>query len=61
MLFRDYLRSHPEIAADYAALKRVLAARHGEDRDSYTDAKTSFVERIVGLARAEAEGRATRE
>lgn len=60
LLFRDYLRSHPEVAADYAALKRVLAARHGEDRDSYTDAKTSFVARIVGLARAEAEGRAAR-
>ena len=60
LLFRDYLRSHPEIAADYAALKRVLAARHGDDREAYADAKTSFVGRIVGLARAEAGARAAR-
>jgi GrpB-like predicted nucleotidyltransferase (UPF0157 family) len=52
--FRDYLRAHPETARDYAALKRVLAARHGADREAYTEAKTAFVRRIDALAATEA-------
>lgn len=43
VLFRDYLRSHPEAAREYEGLKRSLAERFGEDRDAYTDAKTSFI------------------
>jgi GrpB-like predicted nucleotidyltransferase (UPF0157 family) len=38
LLFRDYLRAHPESAAAYATLKRALAAL-GIDRDVYTDVK----------------------
>jgi len=37
--FRDYLRTHPEVAAEYAAMKRDLAAQHGgetfESRELY--------------------------
>lgn len=32
LLFRDYLRAHPEEAARYVALKRELAARHKNGR-----------------------------
>ena len=51
--FRDYLRTHPEVAAEYAALKRALAAGLGHDRAAYTDAKTEFVMRVSALAAQE--------
>ncbi|MBD0369224.1 MAG: GrpB family protein [Pyrinomonadaceae bacterium] len=54
LLFRDYLRSHPETARDYYRLKKELAARFRQDRDAYTDAKTSFIEQVVAQARKEA-------
>jgi GrpB-like predicted nucleotidyltransferase (UPF0157 family) len=41
--FRDHVRAHPDVAREYAALKRALAHTHGADRDAYTDAKTAFV------------------
>jgi GrpB-like predicted nucleotidyltransferase (UPF0157 family) len=41
--FRDRLRVDPKLAAEYAALKRALAARFREDREGYTKAKTSFI------------------
>ncbi len=45
--FRDYLRDHPDIAQDYAILKRDLAARHADDRDAYTDAKSQFIASVT--------------
>jgi len=50
--FRDYLRTHPEDATRYAALKRELAERFLTDRDAYTDAKAQFVDEIVRKAMA---------
>mgnify|MGYP002377022896 CR=1 FL=1 len=50
LFFRDYLRSHPEAASDYADLKFRLAELHREDREAYTDAKTEFIEGILALA-----------
>lgn len=49
--FRDYLRSHPEVAESYARLKRRLASLHGSDRRSYTDGKSRFIEEILSQAR----------
>jgi GrpB-like predicted nucleotidyltransferase (UPF0157 family) len=43
LAFRDRLRNEPELASAYADLKRRLAARHGDDREGYTRAKTEFV------------------
>jgi GrpB-like predicted nucleotidyltransferase (UPF0157 family) len=48
--FRDYLRAHHEACAEYAALKRRLAAQYGADRAGYTEAKTEFIRRIERLA-----------
>jgi GrpB-like predicted nucleotidyltransferase (UPF0157 family) len=48
LAFRDYLRAHPEAAADYDALKRGLALRL--DRKAYTDAKGPFIEGILVAA-----------
>jgi GrpB-like predicted nucleotidyltransferase (UPF0157 family) len=48
------LRSHPDAAAAYAALKHRLAFRLAHDRDAYTDAKATFIRDV--LDRAEADG-----
>lgn len=50
VVFRDWLRRHPEDVAAYAALKRNLATTHRDDRRAYTDAKTEFIETIVRRA-----------
>lgn len=50
LAFRDYLRLHPDEARAYAQLKRELAAKFGEDRDAYTQAKSSFVEEVLRRA-----------
>lgn len=52
LLFRDYLREHPEEARRYADLKRTLAVRFASDRESYTNAKTDYVQEIVARAKA---------
>jgi GrpB-like predicted nucleotidyltransferase (UPF0157 family) len=51
--FRDRLRADSRLAAEYAALKRELAARHRDDREAYTAAKSAFIE----AALTEAESR----
>ncbi|EMA52463.1 MULTISPECIES: GrpB family protein [Halococcus] len=51
--FRNFLRSHPEVAAEYEELKRTLADAHSDDRDSYTAAKAAFIERVLERATAE--------
>lgn len=48
--FRDYLRSHAEVAAEYEDLKRGLAEEHRHDREAYTEAKGAFVTRITNMA-----------
>ncbi len=41
--FRESLRANPKLAADYAALKRALAAGFRQDRMGYTKAKSRFI------------------
>lgn len=56
LAFRDALRTQPEVAANYARLKRELAAIFPEDRLAYTDAKGEFVARVLATrTRAERE------
>ncbi len=52
LMFRDYLRCHPDVAQQYCELKRKLAEKHGRNREAYTDAKTSFVESVLAEAGA---------
>jgi GrpB-like predicted nucleotidyltransferase (UPF0157 family) len=52
LLFRDYLRIHPEEAARYGALKLELMERYKDDREAYADAKSAYVEEIMSLARS---------
>lgn len=53
LLFRDYLRTHPDSAAKYATLKRRLAEEAGGDWDHYTGGKSDFVADVVRRAKAE--------
>lgn len=48
--FRDYLRAHPDVAEEYGALKRRLAAEHTNDREAYTRAKSGFVRAATNAA-----------
>ena len=50
LAFRDFLRAHPETAAQYAEVKRGLAGEHGSDRIGYCSAKTDFILAIVHKA-----------
>jgi GrpB-like predicted nucleotidyltransferase (UPF0157 family) len=47
LAFRDLLRSDPDIANAYAALKRELAERYGDDHEGYTEAKSDFIRRAL--------------
>jgi GrpB-like predicted nucleotidyltransferase (UPF0157 family) len=49
--FRDYLRQHPDVAREYAALKKTLAERHRDDGLGYTEAKSDFVVGVLQAAR----------
>jgi GrpB-like predicted nucleotidyltransferase (UPF0157 family) len=57
LLFRDYLRAHPEDRDAYADLKRSLAEKFRDDLREYAEAKTPFCDRIDRLARAAARAR----
>lgn len=52
LAFRDYLRAHADVAAEYAALKRRLAEQHPEDIAAYMDGKDAFIKEIEGRALA---------
>lgn len=53
LLFRDYLRNHPDAAGEYQQLKLYLAQQHGQDRIAYTEAKTAFIVATTQKAFAE--------
>ena len=47
---RDYLNAHPEEAKSYAELKERLAKAFPEDRVSYTNGKSEYIERVLQRA-----------
>lgn len=47
---RDFLRAHPDVAADYAELKRSLTAAHPGDRDAYINGKAAFMDELITRA-----------
>jgi GrpB-like predicted nucleotidyltransferase (UPF0157 family) len=57
--FRDLLRARPDLAAEYAAVKRAAAARHGRDRAAYARAKGRFIRRVMTGPGGESEGHAS--
>jgi len=53
LLFRDYLRTHPETAQEYERLKRQLADQFGEERARYTASKADFIRSVIATAARE--------
>src|SRR5260370_42693885 len=51
LVFRDYLRAHPEAAGAYANIKRALAASSKDDIEAYRTGKHVFVEETTAKAR----------
>lgn len=52
LLFRNYLRTHPEVAREYECLKKSLA-KSCKDTHLYADAKTPFIRKVEAQARAD--------
>ncbi len=44
LAFRDYLRTHPEIAAEYATLKISLAQQFPHSSEDYQDSKHAWIQ-----------------
>ena len=53
ILFRDYLRKHPEARDGYQALKVDLAEKYRYDIDTYCEMKTDFITGILVKAKQE--------
>ena len=53
LAFRDYLRRHPEKAAEYDADKQRCRAAHPDDSHAYTDAKAAWIEANLPQALSE--------
>ena len=53
LLFRDYLRQHPEETKKYYELKKQWSLEAGSDASKYTKLKTSYITRILEKARRE--------
>ena len=49
IIFRDYLRSNPWAAEEYIRIKNAAAKEFRNDRVSYTNAKSLFIENIVSI------------
>ena len=50
LAFRDYLCSHPQVADEYACLKKQVAASCNNDIDRYCDGKARFISKQEKLA-----------
>lgn len=53
LLFRDYLRRHPEILQQYEEIKEHLASKYSKERSTYTEAKSEFILSVVKKAKKE--------
>jgi GrpB-like predicted nucleotidyltransferase (UPF0157 family) len=51
IIFRDYLREHPDEVKRYEAHKKELAKRFPKDREAYTRHKTDHVNEVLAKAR----------
>jgi GrpB-like predicted nucleotidyltransferase (UPF0157 family) len=51
LLFRDYLKEHPEAAWEYQRMKMRLAEEYPKDRKAYTRGKTDFILGVMKQAK----------
>ena len=49
LLFRDYLRSHPEAVKEYSQIKEEGALLYPEDIDKYIEYKSPYIEKIYRI------------
>ncbi|MGG0848424.1 GrpB family protein [Peribacillus simplex] len=56
LLFRDYLRTHPDVRKQYQQLKLSLAQKHRADIVGYTEAKAPFIQNVIESAKNEVNG-----
>ena len=65
LAFRDYLRDHSDVAHEYGLLKEQLVtlfdAAKPADRETYANAKTEFINRVVQIALAQGYPRELRQ
>jgi GrpB-like predicted nucleotidyltransferase (UPF0157 family) len=52
-LFRDYLREHTKLTAEYGEVKDRAAMGNGCNMETYTRAKTEFIQKVIDAARKE--------
>jgi GrpB-like predicted nucleotidyltransferase (UPF0157 family) len=50
LAFRDYLGAHPDVVAEYAALKQRVAATCEDDIERYMAGKDAFIQRVEAAA-----------
>jgi GrpB-like predicted nucleotidyltransferase (UPF0157 family) len=55
LVFRDYLRSHPEEIIIYGDLKRQIVSNNASDLNLYCEAKTPYITNILNSAGIEAD------
>lgn len=53
LLFRDYLRKHPELVQEYGEVKKNSLQNCGGELEDYTRSKTEFIQKVVDAARSE--------
>jgi GrpB-like predicted nucleotidyltransferase (UPF0157 family) len=53
LAFRDYLRAHDQIAAEYAELKQRLAETYARTGELDPEGKSAFVAKVLALAEKE--------
>ncbi|MGG2018037.1 GrpB family protein [Bacillus sp. S10(2024)] len=53
LLFREYIRNHPNVRQQYEQLKKELANKHRFDRVAYTNAKAPFIVDVIQKAKKE--------
>jgi GrpB-like predicted nucleotidyltransferase (UPF0157 family) len=51
VIFRDYLRSHPQVASEYAAVKRLAAKKANGNVEIYKATKHPFIENVLKKAK----------
>ncbi|WP_435166223.1 GrpB family protein [Paenibacillus glycanilyticus] len=51
ILFRDYLRTHPDVLKQYNQLKKEFAEKNHHDRVAYTNAKHPFIIDVIQKAK----------
>jgi GrpB-like predicted nucleotidyltransferase (UPF0157 family)/uncharacterized RDD family membrane protein YckC len=51
LLFRDYMRNHPEEMRKYEELKKSLMKQYKTDRETYTEGKRKYIKNVLNLIR----------